>query len=254
MRRIALVGTIAALALPVAQASAADPLVPIAVAPLNPVSGQVLTTSNDIHVPLQVRWSPPASFGGGFHLFAEVDNQNIKGQDGTLADDSTYQVGSGLAYQGDADPTLWTGTLTGFFPRTPGTYYLQFHAYGANADCGPLGGNCVLASEVFTFTVAAPAPPAPAPVVAAPAPVPTTAPAQPSYTPPVRPTLPLNLAARRAKSYVKSHRNARNPSAKCRRVSRVNVVCAVKWTARGHKRSAQVDVIRDQDGTWAQFH
>jgi hypothetical protein len=88
-------------------------------------------------------------------LFVEVDRQNVLGQDGTLANDEQYQVGSAALMPGDADPTSWTGALASFGLQTPGTYYVQFYSTAANATCGPARGLCRFVSPVMPYTVAA---------------------------------------------------------------------------------------------------
>lgn len=132
------------------------PVVPIAATPVYPANGATYT-ANTIRIPFSARWAAPPHTSS---LFVDVDNQNILGQDGTLADDAQYRVGGGSLTPGDADPSTWTGTATGSF-TTPGTYYFQFHTTAANNDCGPEGGICTLASPVYSFKIAAPAPATP---------------------------------------------------------------------------------------------
>lgn len=148
-----MIGTLA----PASAASAA--IVPIDVVPVSPANGGVYRATNAYTVAFTARWARPQPSPTGNSLFVEVTNQNIAGQDGTLADDQQYRVGGGSLDRGDADPTTWTGNVTGSFPSTPGRYFFQFYAFGVNADCGPAGGVCTLASPVFSFSTQPAAPP-----------------------------------------------------------------------------------------------
>lgn len=126
----------------------------IDVTPLAPADGGSYTQSDPANGYATVSFSALWSSSRATTLFVEVDNQNVQGQDGTLANDPQYHVGQGSLSRGDADPTRWTGNVSGTFPTTPGTYYFQYYTYGANEECGTPGGTCILASRVFTIRTA----------------------------------------------------------------------------------------------------
>lgn len=168
--------------------------------------------------------SPPAPARTPRRFDIEITNQDVKGQDGTLADDAQYQVGRGSVYAGDADPSMYTGSVRSNFPCVPGTYYFQFTAdTQLGADCGVAQepgtiAVCNFRSDVFSFSVVVPPPPPPAP----PPPPPGAA----------TPTLTISEAKAEIRRSIRSltkrePRDLRRPG--CRRVSRVQVHCDADW-------------------------
>ena len=150
LRVLLLAALLAALASPAASAAA----VPMDVVPVNPVNGGVFATGNAVTASVGARWTPASAHPR--ELYLEITNQNILGQDGTLANDFQYMAGGAALYKSDADPSSWTGQTAALFLLRPGTYYFQFHAIGTSQECGTADAGCTLASRVFSFRTAAP--------------------------------------------------------------------------------------------------
>jgi|GEM_PF-5003165 len=218
LKRAALLASlVGGLAYPAAAAAAT---VSIDVAPVSPANGGAYAATNAYGVAFTARWAPAQTSVSGGPLFVEVTNQDITGQDGTLANDAQYRVGSGSLSHGDADPTLWTGTVSGSFISTPGTYFFQYYAFGANSDCGPAGGICTLASPVFSFsTQALPQPPP------AHAPPPAPPPTQQAF---VWSNTDAKTVVRRVIKR-ETHRSPLNLHRSCSRLSRVRFRCRSDW-------------------------
>jgi hypothetical protein len=253
--RITLVGTLVALCLAGASPAHADEMRSLPLTSLQPADG-LSVVADDYPLAkdeqmLDFVVDTPFASPKPSQLVLEVASQNIPGQDGTLAND--FQEDYNVIYPSDAFPTVYK-FRTAYYDAwlgTPGVHYWQIYAtvYDFSSGCDP----CHYTTPTRTITVM----PRPTPAAPVPAPAtqqPTTQ--QPTTEPPIQqPTstakryvLYLGVAVRRAKAYIKSHRNARNPTAKCRKVSSGNAVCTVRWKSRGHRRSARLDVIHDKYG------
>ena len=196
-------------------AAASAAVVPIEVVPVSPANGGVYATSNDTMATVAARWTPASTHPR--ELYVEITNQNILGQDGTLANDFQYLAGSATLYRGDADPSSWTGSTPALFLRQPGTYFFQFQAVGTSQECGTTNAGCTLASPVFSFRTEA-LRPSPA--------------AQPAPAPPSEAFVWKVADARVAVRRVIKHMTRRTPSGlsrSCSRTSKVRVRCRASW-------------------------
>lgn len=165
----------ACTALP-AVASASDPF-PGTLSLNSPMNGQSMAQPSVWSLPFSVTWTnAPSGPYDSLQMDLEVNNQNVLGQDGTLADDAQYRVVQpAVMTRGDADPSQWTGKAVRFEAWTPGTYFFQYTARRTTLGAGGFVQYLTYVSPVFSFTVTAATPvPAPAPSTGSPSTVPTT--------------------------------------------------------------------------------
>lgn len=160
-----LIGFVATIACLVGATSASA--VDWPVAPLTPVNGGVYSTDTS-NTSFAAELQAPTAVSGGTQTVIELASEPTLGQDGTLANDK--QIGFGLLYKRDSDPTKWFGSYSTLLYRTPGTYYFQYSVLvlqsisDTSQSCPgvPIGNPalCTYISPVMSFQVVAPPQPA----------------------------------------------------------------------------------------------
>lgn len=219
------------------------------VTPVSPTDGQVMQQPTKVTIPVTVRWNPPTAFTGdvgAVTLKMEVTNQNILGQDGTLADDDKYLAGQLFGFtRGDADRSSWTQTMYNPYgvPFPAGTYYFQITASIATYVGAPTSAWVTdrYTSPVYSFRVAEPAPVA----------TPTTPTAPTTPTTPTAPVDDGSFALAAAPSILKAiirDRTKRQPTmtrSGCRRGEiDTEVICAPTWSDSKYKYVGRIEMTR----------